>query len=80
LDLNIEGQVEDLKTRINTYFEEHQELCTDPHYISLFPQLAWQTHQIATILAPLVIYHNSINSQPGVSDNPDIGSLNHNGN
>jgi len=37
LGLDIEGWVKDLKARINTHFEEHQELYTDPCYIGLFP-------------------------------------------
>src|SRR6267142_1959694 len=39
--------VEDLKLRINAFFEdkEHKELCTNPYYIRLFPHLAQQTHQ-----------------------------------
>ena len=76
LDLNIEGRVEDLKTRINTYFEEHQELRTDPCYIGLFPQPARQTHQATTTSAPLAIHHDNINLQPEVSDNPDINNKN----
>jgi hypothetical protein len=45
LHLNIEGTVEDLKSRINTYFYEHEEIRTNAHYICLFPQLAQQTRQ-----------------------------------
>jgi hypothetical protein len=42
LGLDIEGTVEDLKSRINTFFEEHEELHTDPRYTGTghFPQLA----------------------------------------
>ena len=42
LGLNIEGMVEDLKSRINAYFDEHEPLRTAPRYIGLFPQLERQ--------------------------------------
>jgi hypothetical protein len=34
--------VEDLKLRINTYFDEHDDLHTTPRYIHLFPHIACQ--------------------------------------
>jgi hypothetical protein len=45
LGLNIEGRVEDLESRINAYFDEHEPLRTAPRYIGLFPQLARQARQ-----------------------------------
>jgi hypothetical protein len=48
LQLNIEGTVEELKSRINSFFDEHEELRTDPRYVHLFPQLARQTRQAAS--------------------------------
>jgi hypothetical protein len=42
LGLEIEGRVEDLKLRINAYFNDNEEQCTSPQYIGLFPQLARQ--------------------------------------
>ena len=47
LRLDIEGTVKDLKSRINTFFEEHRELHTSPRYIGLFPQLAQRNRQAA---------------------------------
>ena len=51
LHLDIEGIVKDLKSRINTFFEEYGELHTNPRYIGLFPQLAQRNRQ-AVQLAP----------------------------
>ena len=76
LGLDIEGRVEDLKARINTHFEENEELRTDPRYIGLFPQLGRQTRQTASTSAPSVLHHNDINSQLGISNNPDIHNEN----
>ena len=42
LGLDIGGKVEDLKLRINTYFDEHDDLRTTPRYIRLFPHIARQ--------------------------------------
>lgn len=72
LGLDIEGQVEDLKARINTYFEEHEELRTNHRYIALFPQLAQQTHQAASTSAPPLLHHNDTNSQSQISNNQGI--------
>ena len=51
LGLDIGGKVEDLKLRINTHFDEHENLRTSPRYIRLFPQLARQAAR-QTALAP----------------------------
>lgn len=42
LGLEIEGRVDNLKSNINAYFDKNEEQRTSPHYIGLFPQLAWQ--------------------------------------
>ena len=47
LGLDIRGRVEDLKSKINAYFNTHEELCTSSRYIGLFPQLARQARQTA---------------------------------
>jgi hypothetical protein len=52
LGLEIEGQVEDLKSRINAHFNENEEQRTSPRYIGLFPQLARQARQTINAPAP----------------------------
>jgi hypothetical protein len=47
LGLEIEGRVDDLKSSINTYFDEHEEQRTSPRYVGLFPQIALQARQAA---------------------------------
>jgi hypothetical protein len=51
LGLEIEGRVEDLKSRINAYFNDNEEQRTSPRYISLFPQLARQARRAVGALA-----------------------------
>jgi hypothetical protein len=41
----------DLKSRINAYFNDNEEQCTSPQYISLFPQLARQARHAMNALA-----------------------------
>jgi hypothetical protein len=64
LRLNIEGTVEDLKSRINTHFEEHEELRTNSLYIHLFPQLARQTRQAAPTHTPAPSNSHNFNTDP----------------
>ena len=66
LGLNIEGRVEDLKSRINAYFDEHEPLRTTPRYIGLFPQLARQARQMPaqTSQTPSHSLRNITNTQP----------------
>ena len=70
LGLDIEGTVEDLKSRINTYFEEHEELRTNSRYIRLFPQLARQTRQVTSTHPSAPSNSNNTDPQPEISNRP----------
>jgi hypothetical protein len=74
LGVDIEGTVEDLKSRINTFFKEHKELLTNPRYIRLFPQVAQQNRQAA----PMYTSHSdNVDPQARVSNNQDISDHTH---
>jgi hypothetical protein len=66
LGLEIEGRVEDLKSRISAYFDEHEEQRTSTRYIGLFPQLVRQARQAAinynTASPPSQPLHNATNT------------------
>jgi hypothetical protein len=70
LGLDIEGTVEDLKSRISTYFDENEERRTDLCYIRLFPHLAWQTRQatLTDTSAPSNLHNDNVDPQPGISN------------
>jgi hypothetical protein len=59
LRLEIEGRVEDLKSRINAYFNDNEEQCTSPRYIGLFPQLTRQARRAVGALATTSTYFAS---------------------
>ena len=70
LGLDINGRVDDLKSKINTHFEQHEELCTSAHYIGLFPQLSRQARQVpstSTSTLPQSL-QNITNSMPPPND------------
>ena len=73
LGLDIEGTVEDLKSRISTFFDGHEERRTDPRYIRLFPHLARQTRMTALTDTSAPSGSNSHNDnvdpQPRISNN-----------
>ena len=71
LGLDIGGKVEDLKLRINTHFDEHEDLRTSPRYIRLFPQLARQAAR-QTALAP-----NALHSLRNITNTHDTSDSNH---
>ncbi|KIL56122.1 hypothetical protein M378DRAFT_17371 [Amanita muscaria Koide BX008] len=75
LGLNIEGRVEDLKSRIKAYFDEHELLHTAPRYIGLFPQLARQAHQIPAQTSQTLSHSESLRN---VTNTQQSSSYQHN--
>jgi hypothetical protein len=65
LGLEIEGRVEDLKSRINAYFNDNEEQHTSPRYIGLFPQLA---RQACCTVGALATTSTSFASTPALCD------------
>jgi hypothetical protein len=66
LGLEMEGKVDDLKSRINAHFNEHEDLRTSPRFVGLFPQLARQARRLppASLADPALLQrlHDIINT------------------
>jgi hypothetical protein len=76
LGLDIKGKVEEIKLRINDHFNTHEDVCTSPHYIGLFPQLAQQNCQMLSMTAPLQLT-TPTNAQSSTYCNNNHDTLNH---
>ena len=69
MGLDIDGHVNDLKSKINAYFNEHEELCTSARYIGLFPQLARQACQVPSTSTLPQLLHNIMNDTQSSTTN-----------
>lgn len=80
LGLDIEGTVDDLKSRISTFFKKHEELLTNPRYIRLFPQSAGKSRQAASTNTSAPSNSRSDNGDPqcGISESNNHSIINDN--
>jgi hypothetical protein len=77
LGLDIEGKVDEIKSRISEYFNTHEDRHTSPRYIGLYPQLARQNHT-PQLHIPTPIYTSPDALGPSNWPSGNLGYVAHN--